>query len=169
MTKHEIEILNVMCSRGKTATDIALALQVSVNTVRSYIRRHPPEDAIRIGCRRCGKPILQVKGRKAKCFCSDQCRNAWWNAHPEQVRRKAYYRLTCEYCGKEFVNYGNRNRKYCSRICYADARRTRVRYRILCAMLDHLGRTGELDAQTREQANAVLAMKAGLKRDSIFL
>lgn len=44
-----------------------------------------------------------------------------------------------------------------------------IRYRILCAMLDHLGRTGELDAKTREQANAVLAMKAGLKRDSIFL
>ena len=32
MTKHEIEILNIMRSRGKTATDIALALQVSVNT-----------------------------------------------------------------------------------------------------------------------------------------
>ena len=44
-----------------------------------------------------------------------------------------------------------------------------IRYRILCAMLDHLGQTGELDAQTCEQANAVLAMKAGLKRDSIFL
>lgn len=44
-----------------------------------------------------------------------------------------------------------------------------IRYRVLCAMLNHLGRTGELDAQTREQANAVLAMKAGLKRDSIFL
>ena len=41
MTKHEIEILNIMRSRGKTATDIALALQVSVNTVRSYIRSPP--------------------------------------------------------------------------------------------------------------------------------
>lgn len=47
MTKHEIEILNVMRSRGKTAMDIALTLQISVNTVRSYIRRHPPEDAVR--------------------------------------------------------------------------------------------------------------------------
>lgn len=44
-----------------------------------------------------------------------------------------------------------------------------IRHRILCAMLDHLGRAGELDAQTRERANAVLAMKTGLKRDSIFL
>ena len=66
MTKHEIEILNVMRSRGKTAMDIALALQISVNTVRSYIRRHPLKDAVRVECRQCGKPILQVKGRKAK-------------------------------------------------------------------------------------------------------
>ena len=76
MTKHEIEILNVMRSRGKTAMDIALTLQISVNTVRSYIRRHPLEDAVRVECRQCGKLILQVKGRKAKYFCSDKCRNA---------------------------------------------------------------------------------------------
>lgn len=36
-------------------------------------------------------------------------------------------------------------------------------------MLDHLGRAGELDAQIRERANAVLAMKTGLKQDSIFI
>ena len=125
MTKYEIESLNVMRSRGKSATDIALALGLSVNTVRSYIRRHPPEDTVQIGCRRCGKPIMQFKGRKAKYFCSDQCRNAWWNAHPEKVQRKAYYRLPCQFCGKEFVSYGNKNRKYCSRSCYANARRSR--------------------------------------------
>ena len=36
-------------------------------------------------------------------------------------------------------------------------------------MLDNLCREGELDAQTRDRANAVLAMKTGLKRDSIFI
>lgn len=44
-----------------------------------------------------------------------------------------------------------------------------IRYRILCAMLDNLCRTGELDALTRDRASAVLAMKTGLKRDSIFI
>lgn len=125
MTKQEIETLNLMRSHGKSAADIAIALGLSVNTVRSYIRRHPPKDAVQVGCRRCGKPVMQVKGRKAKYFCSDRCRNAWWNAHPEKVQRKAYYRLTCQFCGKEFVSYGNKNRKYCSRLCYADARRSR--------------------------------------------
>lgn len=44
-----------------------------------------------------------------------------------------------------------------------------IRYRILCAMLDNLCREGELDVQTRDRANAVLAMKTGLKQDSIFI
>lgn len=125
MTKQEIETLNLMRSHDKSATDIAIALGLSVNTVRSYIRRHPPKDAVQVGCRQCGKPVVQAKGRKAKYFCSDRCRNAWWNAHPEKVQRKAYYRLTCQFCGKEFASYGNKNRKYCSRLCYADARRSR--------------------------------------------
>ena len=124
MTKQEIETLNLMRSHDKSATDIAIALGLSVNTVRSYIRRHPPKDAVQVGCRQCGKPVMQHKGRKAKYFCSDRCRNAWWNAHPEKVQRKAYYRLACRFCGKEFVSYGNKNRKYCSRLCYADARRS---------------------------------------------
>ncbi len=124
MTKQEIETLNLMRSHDKSATDIAIALGLSVNTVRSYIRRHPPKDTVEVGCRQCGKPVMQHKGRKAKYFCSDRCRNAWWNAHPEKVQRKAYYRLACRFCGKEFVSYGNKNRKYCSRLCYADARRS---------------------------------------------
>ena len=36
-------------------------------------------------------------------------------------------------------------------------------------MLDNLCREGELDAQTRDRASVVLAMKTGLKRDSIFI
>ncbi len=58
MTKQEIETLNLMRSHGKSAADIAIALGLSVNTVRSYIRRHPPKDAVQVGCRRCGKPVM---------------------------------------------------------------------------------------------------------------
>lgn len=36
-------------------------------------------------------------------------------------------------------------------------------------MLDNLCREGELDAHTRDRASAVLAMKTGLKQDSIFI
>lgn len=36
-------------------------------------------------------------------------------------------------------------------------------------MLDNLSLAGELDTETRDWANAVLAMRTGLKQDSIFL
>lgn len=36
-------------------------------------------------------------------------------------------------------------------------------------MLENLCRAGELDAHTRDRASAVLAMKTGLKQDSIFI
>lgn len=44
-----------------------------------------------------------------------------------------------------------------------------IQYRILCAMLDNLSLAGELDTETRDRANAVLAMRTGLKQDSLFL
>lgn len=46
MTKQEIETLNLMRSHDKSATDIAIALGLSVNTVRSYI---PPPSTERYG------------------------------------------------------------------------------------------------------------------------
>lgn len=36
--------------------------------------------------------------------------------------RKAFYPLICAECGKEFLSYGNRKRKYCSHACYIKAR-----------------------------------------------
>ena len=36
-------------------------------------------------------------------------------------------------------------------------------------MLDNLCREGELDAHSRDRAIAVLALKTGLKQDSIFI
>lgn len=124
MTKSEISALNSMRVQGKSAGDIALTLHLSVNTVRSYIRRHPLPGSQQVLCRNCEKPMLRNPHRKIKLFCSDKCRNAWWNAHPELVKRKAYYHLRCRHCGKEFVSYGNSKRKYCSRKCYDDSRKT---------------------------------------------
>lgn len=43
-----------------------------------------------------------------------------------------------------------------------------IRYRILCAMLDETNRAGELDAESHNRFISVLAMKTGLKQDSVF-
>ena len=69
-------------------------------------------------CPKCGKPITQVPGRKHKRFCSDKCRNAWWNSHLDLVKHKTTHTYVCPNCGKEFTVYGGRKRKYCCHACY---------------------------------------------------
>lgn len=101
---------------------IADILDLSPNTVKSHLRRHPPTEGVSV-CQQCGKPIEQNPGRKEKKFSSDKCRMAYWNSHQDEVNKQAYYTLLCQHCGKEFVSYGNKNRKYCCRDCYAAARR----------------------------------------------
>ena len=98
---------------------IASQLGLSINTVKSFCRRHslatPKAESV---CEQCGRPIEQTPGRTRKRFCCDACRNKWWNSHLDLVKRKAVYTFTCPTCGKEFTVYGNRRRKFCSHACY---------------------------------------------------
>lgn len=65
-------------------------LGLSINTVKSFCRRHslaaPAAGAV---CEQCGSPIEQKLGRKRKRFCCDACRNKWWNSHPELMKRQS--------------------------------------------------------------------------------
>ncbi len=108
---------------------IAQTLGISLNTVKSFCRRNGingntlSETAVALTgettyCENCGREIQQIAKRKKKRFCCDKCRNAWWNSHLDQVKRKAVYDFRCLRCGKEFHIYGDRRRKYCSHECY---------------------------------------------------
>lgn len=53
--------------------------------------------------------------------------NDWFSAFVEECCEvdavwKANYECICEYCGKTFLSYGNKNRKYCSHSCYINDR-----------------------------------------------
>lgn len=78
MNRSVIRSIDNMRVQGIAPTAIALALGVSVNTVKSHIHRHP-EIPGTLRCLTCGKPVMQTEGRKAKKFCSDRCRSAYWN------------------------------------------------------------------------------------------
>ena len=116
-------------SDGEGYGRIAAQLQISINTVKSFCRRHSlaarTDGAV---CEQCVKPIAQNPGRKRKRFCCDACRNKWWNAHLNLVKRKAVYTFTCPACGKEFTVYGNSHRKFCSHACYIAYRFGGVRH-----------------------------------------
>jgi len=116
-----------MVRQGVGKTKIAAELNISVNTVKSFIKRSgikPNAAGDKKGfCLYCGLPVVSLPHKKEKKFCSAVCRMRWWNERPEKVNRKAYYTLTCKNCGVVFVSYGNDHRGFCCRKCYADYRR----------------------------------------------
>ena len=73
-------------------------------------------------CLQCGKPGIQQRGHK-QTVGSVRGRRDYWNSHPEQVYRRAYYALVCKYCGRPFQSYGNAHRKFCCRSCYDEHRK----------------------------------------------
>lgn len=131
MTADEVKIVTDLQRRGLGYKKIASVTGISVNTVKTFCRRHRAETGTEVGakdiplafCRNCGAALDLRPKRKPRQFCSDACRMKWWNSHMDEVDRKAWYTFVCPQCGKEFQSYGNRHRKYCSRKCVAEARR----------------------------------------------
>lgn len=125
MTETEKEKIRFWRGEGVSYSTIAERLNLSENTIKSFCRRSNlagtvAAEATRV-CRYCGAPLERSRKRQRK-FCSDSCRLAWWNTHPELVNRQAFYPKVCAYCGGEFQSYGNQRRKYCSHACYIAAR-----------------------------------------------
>lgn len=122
MTAEEQKQITSLRMQGLSQAKIASKLNLNVNAVKSWCRRHPIDAVSKSVCLYCGKPTQQQPNRKEKKFCSDKCRAAWWSEHPEKrAIRKAYHHV-CKNCGTEFDN--NRLQSvYCSQSCYADARR----------------------------------------------
>ena len=122
MTQIQQERILELQDAGLGYKKIAAELGISVNTVKSFCQRQRLKmyDAF---CLQCGNPIQQPPRVRKKKFCSDKCRSMWWNRHPELLQRRTMQHLTCVWCGRAFERYGKPKQQYCSRACYADARR----------------------------------------------
>lgn len=108
---------------GASYAEIAGFFSLSPNTVKSICYRNgiqtSPGNCYEAGvCKNCGKPLSQPPSDRRRLFCSDQCRYQWWN----RSRSRKPYRLTCYCCGKEFISFGNRKKKFCSQECYRHSR-----------------------------------------------
>lgn len=126
MTEQQAEHIQNLRNKGFGYLIIAKALSLSINTVKTFCRRHdlcsdkivsadkPVAYTGPAFCRNCGKTIYQAPGRKHRKFCSNTCRVKWWNSHLDCVNKRAIYMKVCAYCGTSFTSYGNRKRKYCS-------------------------------------------------------
>jgi endogenous inhibitor of DNA gyrase (YacG/DUF329 family) len=131
LTTEQKEMINGMRSEGHSYSQIAVYLDISENTVKSFCRRNNlqskalvvsfKEDITKVdnvACKNCGKPLKQKPKQKQKKFCSDKCRFEWWSNNKESLNKKAMYNIRCCYCGNEFESYGNKNRKYCKHSCF---------------------------------------------------
>lgn len=131
MTTQEIERIKDLQNKGYGYRKIAAETGISVNTVKSYCKRHSAkneavEAVIAKPCLHCGKPLTLRFSAKEKRFCDDKCRMAWWNAHRSEVQRKTYHKRICPSCGIEFAVYGKKDQRFCSRACYGISRRKAV-------------------------------------------
>lgn len=124
MTDLQKEQIKTLRLQGIGYVKIGEMLGISDNTVRSFAAATVwvMRQRTTIACKHCGKLIKIIPRQKPRKFCSDACRTAWWNSHPDCVDRKAVYAYTCAHCGKPFTAYGNKERKYCSHNCYISDR-----------------------------------------------
>ena len=105
--------------KGMPYKDIANKLHVSANYARTVFSRtlrasKKPKKLTPDGfCKFCGKPLEERAYKRNRLFCDDKCRQSYHH-------RKTYHTpflCVCEYCGHEFVTYGNPKKRFCSREC----------------------------------------------------
>lgn len=125
MSEEQKKQIAVYRKNGYGYKQISNLMGLSLNTIKSFCRRNhlmdadlQEESSSVLCCEQCGKPVAQTEKRKRKRFCSDSCRNKWWNSHLNLVKRKANYEIVCPGCNNTFVVYGNAKRKYCCHQCY---------------------------------------------------
>lgn len=171
--KERIEIRKLR-TQGIMPTEISKITGIKLETIKSYFKRHKNMMPKSIKCLNCGKTLTTTKGKKNKKFCCDKCRNQYWNSHLDQVNKQAYYKLVCEYCGKEFLSYGNKRRKFCSRECYKKSLRkyksnNLIVYNLSVSILEMLHENGILTDKDYMDASSIVAANHGLNSTSIFV
>lgn len=84
MTSAQIKQVIRLQEAGKGYRTIASELGLSINSVKSWCRRHPVEETPINGCKQCSAPLIQFPGKRKRIYCSDRCRYLWWAAHPQK-------------------------------------------------------------------------------------
>ena len=98
---------------------IARETGLSINTIKSFCSRNGLVSLVKRDCKclNCGKTLRKTKYKPRK-FCSESCRNTWWNKRRYLRRNDNTIEYTCVICGEKFFDYRSEGRKYCSLECY---------------------------------------------------
>lgn len=132
MTEEQRLLITKLRYEGIGYKAIGVRIGLSRDIVRNFCKRNgmegygkrlklAKENEIKSDeCRLCGKPISQKATGRTRRYCCEEHRREWWKLNQDLIDRKptAYYELICKECGKTFISYGNKNRKFCGRECY---------------------------------------------------
>ena len=127
VTAQQEKRIRALRQRGLGYRTIATELGISRDSVRNFCTSHDlsgvaGDQSVQTGnvCPQCGGEIAQPWRGRRRRFCTDACCRSWWTAHPEAGRQRpeAQRHLQCVYCGKEFIVYGDAQRRYCCHNCY---------------------------------------------------
>ena len=127
MTEMEKSMILAYREKGCGYKKISALTGINLNTIKAFVRRGKPPETVQAesntsSCLFCGAPVTQIMGRKQRKYCSDTCRNRWWSAHPELLKRTAVIHVSCPTCGSDFLAYKGAKRKFCSSACYIASR-----------------------------------------------
>ena len=119
MTHEEKVRVRELRQLNMSYSNIARETGLSINTIKSFCSRNGMVISQKNECKclSCGKTLRKSKYKPRK-FCSDSCRNTWWNKRRYLRRNDKIEEYTCVVCGRKFYDYKSEGRKYCSQECY---------------------------------------------------
>lgn len=118
MTTEQKNWIILMRKRGISYHTISQEIRVSINTVKSFCRRNGMCTSRGNRCIYCGGIITQLPGTKKRVFCSDKCKQTYWNKMRTTRVSKNKLPHQCPVCGEIFYDYSSSKRTYCSQECY---------------------------------------------------
>lgn len=132
MTESQKQIIIELRKTGISYSETAKKAGVPVSTVKSFCRRNSispipiqtPETYDPGFCLTCGRVVPLIPGKKQRRFCGNTCRMRWYRANGSPKGKTVSYMFICVSCGKPFLAYGKKDRKYCGLACFF-AERTR--------------------------------------------
>lgn len=121
MTDLQKEKIVAMREQKVTYAAISEALGIPVSTIKTFCRRSgmtSERAKSKSHCKNCGSELTVTPRSKPRLFCSEYCKQTWWNKHRKERVSAKMILHTCPTCGKVFADYSGANRKYCSQNCY---------------------------------------------------
>lgn len=125
MTNLQKDQIIAMRDKKTTYAAISEALGIPVSTIKTFCRRNgmtTERSQSKPCCKNCGAELSNSPKARPRLFCSDQCRQNWWNKHRRERVSAKIVPHTCPTCGKVFADYSGAHRKYCSQECYRERR-----------------------------------------------